>query len=152
MTKCTNPLCTFTFTRLVKVYWLISLKNNLHRKTKPEFCPECRCHLKGTYVAKPPAKAKVLSTGLTVAVAAGMFSVRYHQHYRFKHINMLETIFRAFTRCMVVPAADGEVSMCSYKTCMEKRRLAVRNDQQFDCKHLQTVKDNLEADRIERLF
>ena len=35
-----------------------------------------------------------------------------------------------------------EVSMCSFHICMENRRLAVRNIKQFDCKHLQLVKDS----------
>ena len=41
--------------------------------------------------------------------------------------------------CFVEPSE--EVSKCSFSTCMENRRLAVRNNQPFTCKHLGSVKD-----------
>ena len=61
-----NTLCTFTFTK----------------KTKPEFCPDCRAELGGTYVPKAATKAKARSTGTVVSVAAEENSVRYHKHHR----------------------------------------------------------------------
>ena len=55
-----------------------------NRKTKPESCPKCRCPLGGQHVAKAPPAAKSKSgDGDVVAVAPGVYSVRYHQHHRY---------------------------------------------------------------------
>ena len=42
-----------------------------------------------------------------------------------------------------VEPSDEEVSKCSFSTCIENRRLAVRNDEQFDCKHLQSAREHI---------
>ena len=34
------------------------------------------------------------------------------------------------------------MSKCSFSTCMENRRLAVRNNKEFTCKHLKTAFDS----------
>ena len=53
-------------------------------------------------------------------------------------------------RCLVELETEEMVSKCSYSTCMENRRLAVRNEVAFDCKHLQSVSDSLRAKTVER--
>ena len=45
---------------------------------------------------------------------------------------------------------DEAVSMCSYADCMQRRRLAVRNHHDFDCKHLKIAKDSIDSDNVER--
>ena len=49
------------------------------------------------------------------------------------------------------PVEDSaEVSKCSYSTCMENRRLAVKNNVEFRCKHLQTARDHILASSVKR--
>ena len=49
------------------------------------------------------------------------------------------------------PFEDGaEVSKCSYSDCMENRRVAVRNNREFNCKHLQTARDHILASSVKR--
>ena len=80
MVSCANPVCSFQYTRSVdlNVHYVQCLSL---RKTKPEYCPDCKCHLGGVYT---PKQAKVIrSTANVVAVEEGVFSVKYHQGFRF---------------------------------------------------------------------
>ena len=65
MMRCINPECKFTYSR----------------KTKPEFCPACSVLLGGTYVAKAKKATTVVND--VVPVGQGIFSVRYHQDFRY---------------------------------------------------------------------
>ena len=48
------------------------------------------------------------------------------------------------------PGIGDIVSMCSYPECMQKRRLAVRNQHKFNCKHLSIAKESNDANTVER--
>ena len=65
-------------------------------------------------------------------------------------VNMCDLLFSIKCRCLVEPGTENEVSKCSYPTCMEIRRLSVRNNKPFDCKHLLMARDTILSDSLRR--
>ena len=59
-------------------------------------------------------------------------------------------LFSINCRCLVEPGTENEVSKCSYPNCMENRRLSVRNNTSFDCKHLVMARDTILGDSLGR--
>ena len=145
MPSCVNAQCNFTFTRYF-LWYIIRHLIQQSRYTKPEFCPECQAQLGGTYVRKEKGKKFDNSEGDTVLVSPGIYSVRYHQHYRclFPFSNMPTKV----TEYHIME--DGGVSKCSYSNWMENRRLAVRNNTSFNCNHLKIAQNHILAGSLKR--
>ena len=123
--KCPNPSCTFEFTNAVII------------------CPLCRAQIgSSTSVAvegapKTARKCKPTSKHPTVYVGDGVFSVQYWQ----------------FNRCFVRAKTNlfdtgDDTNFCTKWDCSEKRRLAIRNSEQFDCPHIQKVIQDLETKQV----
>ena len=138
------------------------------RKTKPEFCPDCSCHLQGTYVSKKMVPCDHQDSSC-FQLAPGVYSHRYHQHFRFfclfpsnfipqppTFLNIeISCIFQHHIqslhyRCLVEPGDDEVVSKCSFPGCMENRRLAILNREEFTCKHLSALKKSMLDGSVQR--
>ena len=73
------------------------------------------------------------NNGETVHLGDQMYSVRYWQ----------------LNRCFVKIEADSlNINMCTKKECTDLRRLAVRNEKELSCPHIEQVKADLEAGNV----
>ena len=122
--KCPNPSCAFQYSAAV---------------TK---CPECQALIclnesDKDGVSKPNVKKKqseAKTKNQTVYLGDGVFSVQYWQYHR------------CFVRVKSDIFDTGEdTNFCTKSSCTENRRLAIRNNTDFQCTHIQKVADDIEA-------
>ena len=86
-------------------------------------------------VPKKIQKVKALkeNNGETVYIGEGIYSVRYWQ----------------LNRCFVkLEAEHSAINLCTKKECSDLRRLAVRNEKQLTCPHVEQVQADLKAGNI----
>jgi hypothetical protein len=123
--KCPNPSCTFVFTNNVSVCPLckaaIGTSNNVEG-SGPEVSTTRSKADKSNAVSKHP----------TVYIGDGVFSVQYWQ----------------YNRCFVRVTSElydteGDTNFCTKFNCSENRRLATRNDEEFECPHIEKVLSEL---------
>ena len=99
---------------------------------------EENCHLLTTSLLtrgrgkKKQSEAKTKNQ--TVYLGDGVFSVQYWQYHRC-FVRVKSDIFDT----------GGDTNFCTKSSCTENRRLAIRNNTDFQCTHIQKVADDIEA-------
>ena len=125
--KCPNSSCDFEFT------------------TKVLVCPKCCAQIDSSSPTEDIQVKKVdklTNTATfpkhpTVYISDGVFSVQYWM----------------YNRCFVCFKSDlfntGEdTNFCTKFDCSDKRGLAIRKNEQFDCVHIQKVNKDLEKNAV----